>query len=235
MSHRKTIALLSVLLGTIVLLGQSRPKASNSALAVEFPVLMQQNVESGKTPVGTKIKAKLAVATLDHGVVIPKDAILFGEVIESAAKSPTEPSRLAIRVDSVQWKKGSAPIVLALSPEVYLTAWYYPSPTPTARDFAASVPSSTHRDESGPIPTGDVESPHPSARHLPQDAHDTMEPAPPALSTKISWQRVLMKNIKSARGRDQRITLTSTRSNIKLDKSTTYVLAAGDLLPTKID
>jgi len=44
---------------------------------------------------------------------------------------------------------------------------------------------------------------------------------------------VLMKNVESTRSSEGAVILTSQHSNIKLDKSTTYVLAAGDLLPTK--
>jgi hypothetical protein len=91
---------------------------------------MRQKVTAGKTTAGTKIQAKLAVATLVKGVVIPQDAILSGEVIESVAKSDSEPSRLSIRMESAQWKNGSVPI------NVYLTAWYYPILSPTARDLS---------------------------------------------------------------------------------------------------
>ena len=74
---------------------------------------------AGKTPVGAKIKARLAVATLIDGKVIPRSAVFSGEVIDSAAKT-ADASRLAIRMDSVVWKKGSASLT------AYLTAWYYP-------------------------------------------------------------------------------------------------------------
>jgi hypothetical protein len=40
-----------------------------------------------------------------------------------------------------------------------------------------------------------------------------------------------MKNVESDRSSDGAVALTSTHSNIKLDKTTTYVLAVGDLLP----
>ncbi len=39
-----------------------------------------------------------------------------------------------------------------------------------------------------------------------------------------------MKNVESMRNSDGAVTLTSKRFNIKLDKQTTYVLAAGDLV-----
>jgi hypothetical protein len=39
-----------------------------------------------------------------------------------------------------------------------------------------------------------------------------------------------MKNLESTRDSDGAVALTSKRSNIKLDKLTTYVLATSDLL-----
>jgi len=50
----------------------SPPNTSSAGL--EFPVIMRQNVAAGKTPVGTKVQAKLVVATLVDGVVVPQDA-----------------------------------------------------------------------------------------------------------------------------------------------------------------
>ena len=82
--------------------GQPTPAASGSSGALEFPVIMRQNVVAGTTPVGTKVQAKLAVATLVDGVVVPRDAVLSGEVTESVAKSAIDPSRLAIRMDSAR-------------------------------------------------------------------------------------------------------------------------------------
>jgi hypothetical protein len=42
-----------------------------------------------------------------------------------------------------------------------------------------------------------------------------------------------MKDVESGSNSGGVVTLTSKRFNIKLDKVTTYVLAPGDLLPTK--
>jgi hypothetical protein len=95
--------------------GQPKPAAS-SAAGLEFPVLMRQNASAGTTPVGTKVQAKLAVSTLVNGVVVPRDAILSGEITESVAKSATNPSRLAIRMESAQWKNRSGPMVFVLAP-----------------------------------------------------------------------------------------------------------------------
>jgi hypothetical protein len=166
-------AISTVVLGCTALLGQQtpaqrEPAASSSSGALEFPVVMRQNVAAGTTPVGTKVQAKLAVATLVDGVVVPRDAVFSGEVTESAAKSATDPSRLAIRMDSAQWKKGSAPIVLSLAPKVYLTAWYYPVAETRAQDLSDESPddasqSWNHRNRppTFPDPNGSASEPFP--------------------------------------------------------------------------
>ena len=73
----------------------------------EFPVVLQQSVEAGKTPVGTKVQGKLAVATTFHGLVIPRNAVVTGVVFESVRKSATAPSRLGIRMENAKWKDSS--------------------------------------------------------------------------------------------------------------------------------
>jgi hypothetical protein len=44
---------------------------------------------------------------------------------------------------------------------------------------------------------------------------------------------VLMKNVESTPGTDGSVVLVSSRSSIKLNKVTAYVLAVGELLPGK--
>ena len=88
---------------------------------------MQQKITAGITPVGTKVQAKLTISTLVHGTVIPRDAVLSGEITESVAKSADAPSKLGIRMDMAQWKNGSLPI------KAYLTEWYYPPKSMMAR------------------------------------------------------------------------------------------------------
>ncbi|HYW38354.1 MAG TPA: hypothetical protein VE957_09595 [Terriglobales bacterium] len=225
---RKTIAagpaVLTVVFASAALLSQPTPAARSSPAGLEFPVIMQQKVAAGETPVGTKVQAKLAVATLVNGVVVPQDAILSGEVTESAAKSATGPSRLAIRMDSARWNNGSAPI------KVYLTAWYYPVATPTNQDLSSGLPDAANNPRlraGGAFPGArNPASPFPGS-----DAgvgKDTL-PAPPKPASSISQHRVLMKNVESTRNSDGAVTLTSKHSNIKLDRQTTYVLAAGGL------
>ena len=221
-------AVLTVVLGSAALLSQPAPGARSSQTGSEFPVVMRQNVTAGKTPVGAKVQAALVVATLVNGVVVPQNAILSGEVVESVAKSATDPSRLAIRMDSAQWKNGSAPI------KVYLTAWYYPfannaSPGPSYEPpDAAHSPKHWNGGGTYPDPSNPVsQEPFPG-----RDTNKGADLSLPSPASAISKHRVLMKNVESARSSDGAVTLTSKRLNLKLDKITTYVLAAGDLLPT---
>lgn len=229
----KTIrrAVLAAVLGATVLLGQPTPAAPTSTSGIEFPVLMRQNVEAGKTPVGAKVQAKLTVATLANGVVIPRDAILSGEVTESVAKSATAPSRLAIRMDSAQWKNGSVPVVIGLASMLYLTAWYYPVAMPTLKDLPDGLPDASH---GGPqYRGGSAPYPDPNTQASPPLSHGNTDKitalAPPVPSSTVLSHRVLIRNVESTRNGDGTVTLTSKRFNIKLDKTTTYVLAAGDL------
>ncbi len=204
--------ILLTVLGSAALLAQSNPHAPGSS-AREFPVTMRQNVVAGRTAAGTKVQAKLTMATLVDGVVVPADATFSGEVVESAEKSATEPSRLAIRMDSVQWKKGSAPV------KVYLTAWYYPltaaSDDTSECDTAAGMNSKCLN--GNPL------------------SGQTVQGLPTPPTPRVSDKRALMKDIKPVRQDDGTLVLTSTRINIKLDRTTTYVLAAGEIGATESD
>jgi hypothetical protein len=229
-------AALTVVLGSAALFGQTTPQpataVSSSQAALELPVTMRQKVAAGKTAVGTKVQAKLAVATLVDGVVIPRDALLSGEVTESVAQSANSASRLAICMDSAQWKNGAAPIVLSLAPKVYLTAWYYPVAMPTNQDISSGLPAPNYpRPPSG---TGTYPGPrNPTAPQFPDPDPGRDRDTGLAPPSNISQHRLLMKDVESTRTDEGAITLTSKHSNIKLDKATTYVFATADRLPTK--
>lgn len=194
--------------------GQPKPAAPRALAVQEFPVTMRQKVIAGKTPVGAKVEAKLTIATLADGMVIPEGAVFSGEVVESAAKSATAPCRLAIRMDSAHWKKGSAPI------KVYLTMWYYPVRMPTDEDPLAT-------------PRGRTRSYDPNLPAAHPFPGRPMPGGPGVLPSNISDTRVVMKEVESTRQSDGALVLTSAHSNIKLDKTTTYVLAMGDLMPAR--
>src|ERR1051325_5694112 len=90
-----------IILGSAVLLGQSpKPQdvsGAGSSLPVgavidadacaqcELPIIMHQTVEAGKTAVGTKVEAQLMMGTMTKAGVLPKGALISGEVTESAA------------------------------------------------------------------------------------------------------------------------------------------------------
>lgn len=225
---------LAVLICSAVLAGQSGPAALTSPLpnsssldavsVKEFPVNMKQDVTAGKTPVGTKVQAKLSLATLVDGTVFPKNTVFSGEVTESVAKSESNPSRVAIRMDSAQWKDGSAPI------RIYLTAWFYPLvPAGTGRgqDLSYGPPQSATQTWNGagtyPDPNSPASQPFPG-----QDMNRSAETAPESPVYILSKRRFLMKDVESEHNSDGAVTISSRYFNIKLDKSTTYVMATGD-------
>jgi len=207
-------------------LGQQAPASSSPAGAQEFPVVLEQSVVAGKTAVGTKIQAKLAVATLVDGTVIPRNATFLGEVIESVAKTKTKPSRLAIRMDSVQWKNLSGAI------RVYLTAWYYPAKNEAGQNLQYGPTQPANRTWNGegqyPDPNSKIYKPFPDSNS--DDKNSSVPDTPSAIT---SNQRVLMKDVEATRSTDGSIALVSSHTNIKLDKLTTYVLGSSDVLLSK--
>lgn len=233
------LAACAILLGSFVLFGQAKAQkvpepgassvatpgtnAADACAGCELPITLRQSVEAGKTAVGTKVEARLMMATMIAGTVLPRGAVISGEVIESVAKSDKSPSRIAIRMDSAQWKNGEAKF------KMYLTAWYYP-PAPMAPPDISYVPQGDRRNWGGTDPTVDTtDPPNPAQRMSTQQT--AVNAAPPA--TVISTKRVPMKNVQSASGADGTVALVSSRSNIKLNKVTTYILAVNELLPGK--
>lgn len=208
--------------------GQQTSQAASTQVAAavpEFPVILQRGVVAGKTPGGTKIQAKLAIATLVNGTVIPKNAILSGEVVESVAKTRNQPSRLSLRMDSAQWKDGKATL------DVYLTMWYYPTVNEFGQDlqYGPAQPANRTWDGQGqyPDPNSKVYRPFPGSGA----GKDSTVPDTPTSVT--SNRQVAMKDIALEPFGDKGIRLVSKRTNIKLDKYTTYVFAAGQLIPAK--
>jgi hypothetical protein len=208
---------------------QQTPAAPSPGTEHEFPVILREKVVAGATPVGTKVQAKLVSATLVEGVVIPRGATFSGEISESVAKSATEPSRLAIRMDSAQWKNGSSPI------KVYLTAWYYPVAAMPSQDLSYQPPDAEQSKRNWNGAGGLPDPNNPAVHPFPSGNTDASAKGNPSASpsSSISPHRVLMKDVESAQNSNGSVTLISARSNIKLDKLTTYVLATGDLMPKR--
>lgn len=198
--------------------------AARACIGCELPVVLRENVVAGKTPVGTKVEARLVMATMTRGGVIPRDTLISGEVIESVAKSGNSPSRLAIRMDEAQWKNGSA------SFRFFLTAWFYPQVMMPPQNLTYGPPSPSKN----PGGTDYTEPANPMSGQKWPPQHDTdngMNTAAPA--SMISKERVLMKNVESERDSDGSVVLVSSHSNIKLNKTTTYVLSVNGLLAGK--
>jgi hypothetical protein len=234
------LAACAVLLGSVVVVGQApktqQPPDAERASSVdmgksgaqgcvgcELPIMLRQSVVAGKTAVGTKVEGQLIMATMMKGGVIPRSALISGEVIESVAKSGNSPSRLAIRMDSAQWKNGGVKF------KAYLTASYYPS-APMAPPNLSYGPPGDRRNWGGVDPTVDTTDPPNPAQKLSTQDTGVNAAAPASI---ISKERVLMKNVESTRGADGSVVLVSSRSTIKLNKITTYVLAVDELFPGK--
>jgi hypothetical protein len=200
-------------------------QAGTPAKSPDFPVILQQNVTAGKTPVGSKIQAKLTIATLLNGTVIPRNATLSGEVTESAAKTAGDPSRLAIRMDSVEWKSGTSAIKL------YFTGWYYPTVDQPGQDLQYGPQQPANRTWNGqgqyPDSNSHVYRPFPGS----DSGNDS--PVPDTPSSTTGTHSVAMKDVEAKRTGDGTIVLTSKRSNVKLARYTTYVVSAGDTVPQK--
>jgi hypothetical protein len=191
----------------------------------EFPVILKSDVVAGKTVVGTKITAKLAVATLVDKIVVPKNAVFSGEVVESVAKTKTVPSRLVIRADSVQWKDDSLPI------RAYLVSWYYPSVQQSGEDLQYGPPQDPKDSWNGageyPDPKSKVYRPFPNGNS------DSKTSVPDTPNSVTSNRRIPMQNVDLEVLKSGVLALISRRSNIKLNRLTTYVLLSGDLAQAK--
>jgi hypothetical protein len=189
--HGKVVILRIFALGALCftsVYAQQQPGSSSAAAAaLEFPVVMQQNVIAGKTPVGTKVQAKLTVATMVEGTVVPRNAVFSGEVTESVAKTKTDPSRLAVRMDSLQWKGGSAAV------KVYLTPWYYPVKSVAGQDLQYGPTQPANKTWNGqgqyPDPNSRVYQPFPGGN---SDQNSSVPTMPTSVT---SDRRVPMKNV----------------------------------------
>lgn len=196
-----------------------QPQAPSARPALhEFPLTLQQSLESGKATIGTKVQAKLAVATKFQGTVIPRNALFTGVVIESTAKSAKDQAKLAIRMEKVEWKDDSVSLTAYLLPLSYSnTAQAAPSlpnesPDPSSRTLNGAG-QDTNSPMSRPFPTNDSQ------------AAQAVIPEAPTLSSRP----VQMKNVNLALADEGGAALVSEHSNIKLYRMTTYVFAATEL------
>lgn len=196
-------------------IAQQKPSTSSSSPLHEFPLVLQQSVESGKANIGTKVQAKLAVATMFEGTVIPRNAVFSGVVIESTPKSAKEAAKLAIRMETVEWKHGSTSLT------AYLLPLYYPATTQSAPNFGDAPQESGPNTPNGAGQHSSSESPM-GRQSFPTDGSQS---AIPEVSS-ASNRPVQIKNVTVALADEGGAALVSQHSNIKLFKMTTYIFAA---------
>ena len=195
-------------------IGQQKSPTSSSGVLHEFPLVLQQSIESGKAKIGTKVQAKLAVAIVFDGTVIPRNAVFSGLVIESTPKSAKEPAKLAIRIETAEWKHGSSSIT------AYVLPLYYPATTQSVQNFGDAP------QESGPTTSNGAQgsSSESPMYHQSFPANESQAAIPEIPSP--SNRPVQSKNVTVAPADEGGAALVSEHSNIKLFKLTTYVFAA---------
>ena len=184
----------------------------------EFPLTLQQSIESGKAAIGTKVQARLAIATKFQGTVIPRNALFTGVVIESTAKAAKEPAKLAIRMEKAEWKEDS------LSLTAYLLPLSYSNTAPAVQGLPNESPGPSSRTLNG---AGD-DANSPMRAPFPTNDSQAAQAAIPDAPT-LSSRPVQMKNVTIALADEGGAAIVSERSNIKLNKMTTYVFAAIEL------
>jgi len=186
-------------------MGQQKPPTSSSGALHEFALVLQQSIESGKAKIGTKVQARLAVATTFDGTVIPRNAVFSGVVIESTPKSAKEPAKLAIRMETAEWKQGSSSIT------AYLLPLYYPTTTQAMQNFG---------DANGAQGSSSESPMHPQS--FPSNASQVAIPEIPSTSNRP----IQIKSVTVALADEGGAALVSEHGNVKLFKLTTYVFAA---------
>jgi hypothetical protein len=222
--HLKLRAGLVLLAGCMVTLAQGPKADPGTQPGLEFPASLQSKIVAGSTPAGTEVRARLAMATLMDGVVLPQDAVISGHVEQSVAKTDGAPSLLKIKFDSARWKKGSAPVNL------YLAGCYYPidfkGPTDGPSGMHGEIgvmmgstpPDALPRANSGMpnnggMPTMDTGRPG-----------TYPDPRPGVTLSEVSKHWVRMEKVETVAAPDGGLQITSRDRNLKLDKGTVYLL-----------
>src|SRR5437773_8312674 len=183
MFARKILIQLVLGFWSAALLAQQTPPVSAPGSLVQFPVVLQQNVEAGKTPAGTKVQGKFAAATLFSGALIPKNAVASGVVVESESKKGKERARLAIRMNTVTWNGGWSPL------GAYLMPLYYPTTGQAVPNLPAESPDPDSRTLNGPN-----QSESPMSRPFPGGGSEANQGAMPEVAI-LPSRPVRMKNV----------------------------------------
>lgn len=215
MFSRRFFVCVVILASCSVLSFTQRPPSPSPHPALhEFPLALQQNIESGKVKIGTKVQARLATATMFRGTVIPRDAVFTGVVIESDAKNEKYPAKIAIRMETAEWKGGSTSLTAYLLP-----LWY-----PPAIQTAQGPPNGSDDTDPRTLDGGQSQSPM-QQRPFPTNDSQAAQSAIPEFPT-TSNRPVQMRNVALVRADEGGAALVSEHTNIRLNKFTTYVFAA---------
>jgi hypothetical protein len=198
-------------------IGQQSHQASPPPVLRQFPVILQQSVEAGKSPAGTKVQGKLAAATLFNGTLIPKNAVTSGVVVESESKRGEDRARLAIRMNTVSWNGGWAPL------NAYLMPLYYPATGQAVPNLPNESPDPDSRTLNGPNQSSES----PMSRPFPGGGSEANQGAIPDVAI-LSNRPVRMKDVVLEPTSTGGIALVSEHAKIKLFKMTTYVFAADE-------
>ncbi len=85
---------------------QVLPTRFDLAAKTSFPVIVKRTVSSTDAP-GTAVKLGLISGVMVGHTVVPKGAVFHGRLVECATGQTDNTSRLALIVDSVEWKHQS--------------------------------------------------------------------------------------------------------------------------------
>jgi hypothetical protein len=190
-------------------------------------------IVAGSTPAGTEVRAKLTMATLMDGVVIPQDAVISGHVEQSVAKTTEAPSILKIKFESARWKKGSAPVTLYLAGCYYPFEFQDPTNNPagihgevgnTMGGAADSAPRTNGGMSNGGMSNGGMPSGGLSGSMDAGRLDTYPDPRPSATVSEISKHWVRMENVDTIVTPDGSLQITSHQRNLKLEKGTVYLL-----------
>jgi hypothetical protein len=230
---RKLRVGLVLMAGCVGILAQGPKADSTTKPGLEFPASLQAKIVAGSTPVGTEVRARLAMATLMDGVVIPQDAVISGHVEQSVAKTDEAPSVLKIKFETAHWKKGSAPVNL------YLAGCYYPIDFESASDNPSGVhgeigvmmggtaPDTLPRANGGMPSIGGTPTMDASRPNAYPD------PRPGVTVSEVSKHWVRIEKVETVAAPDGGLAITSTERNLKLDKGTVYLLRTPPPPPAK--
>jgi hypothetical protein len=215
----RVIALVVLFAAVAAFPQQQRPSIEGVAPGLQLPAHFAQKIEAGKTHVGSAVRARLEIATLINGQVVPRDAVLEGHVEESVARTPDGPSRLRVVMDSAHWKGGQTHFI------AYLTNRYHPFVLHD-RDDTATSPEDELPQASAPRRNRRQQNAMARARGSMDVRPADQRKATQDTLAGISPNRVPIANVRPVSTPTGAVTLTSDR-NIKLDKRTVYGFDGG--------